>query len=58
MTDKQRGAASAVLWCLSIIFGSLALYTALTGVALAATGFTPVALACAVWARDTWRNKP
>lgn len=58
MTDKQRGALAATLLCISIFFGSLALYTALTGAALAATAFTPVALACAVWARDAWRNKP
>ena len=28
MTDKQRGAVSAALWCLAIIFGAIALHAA------------------------------
>ena len=28
MTDKQRGAVSAALWCLAIIFGAMALHAA------------------------------
>ena len=28
MTDKQRGAVSAALWCLAIIFGAIALQAA------------------------------
>lgn len=28
MTDKQRGAASAALFCLAIIFGATAIYAA------------------------------
>lgn len=28
MTDKQRGAVSAALWCLAIIFGAIALQSA------------------------------
>jgi len=39
MTDKQRGAVSAALWCLSIIFSAITLHAAWNQVAAAvATG--------------------
>ena len=57
MTDKQRGAVSAALWCLAIIFGAIAIQAAWNQVAVSVALGILFASLFAITGYLTWSAK-